>query len=83
MLTNDQMKAGRFHRWAKARKRIAWIKAHLYEGHTVQLTTYTKYTRYTIKHVDMSKATPSGAYVRRGKSWDCIDGCDVRAFGSR
>ena len=81
MLTNDQMIAGRFARWAEARKKIAWIKEHLAAGHTVQLTTYTKCTRYKAKHMDMFKATKSGAYVQRGTAWDCIDGCDIRAFG--
>ena len=31
--------------------------------------------------MDMFKATKSGAYVQRGTAWDCIDGCDIRAFG--
>lgn len=81
VLTNEQMKPNRFVRWAKARKRIAFIVSNLEAGKTVQLTTYTKATRYTAKHKDMFKATKGGAYVQRGKSWDCIDGVDLRAFG--
>lgn len=81
MLTNDQMKAGRYATWAKARKKVAWIAAQLAKGNTVQLTTYTRATRYTAKHASMFKASKAGAYVQRGKAWDCIDGCDLRAFG--
>lgn len=80
MLTNQDMTPNRFLRWHKARQRIAWIKARLAEGATVQLTTYTRATRYTAKHAEMFRATKTGALVQRGKRWDCIDGCDVRAF---
>lgn len=80
MLTNDQMKAGRYAKWARARKKVAWINEQLKAGKTVQLTTYTRATRYTAKHAAMFKATRTGAYVQRGKAWDCIDGCDLRAF---
>lgn len=79
-MTNTQMTAGRFLRWNNARKRIAWIKAHLAAGHTVQLTTYTKAVRYNAKHADMFMANKGGAWVKQGSSWVCIDGCNVRAF---
>jgi hypothetical protein len=81
MLTNDQMKAGRYARWAAARKKVAWINDQLSRGRTVQLTTYTRATRYTAKSAIAFKATRTGAYVQRGRHWDCIDGCDLRAFG--
>ena len=81
MLTNDQMKPNRFARWAKARKRIKFILENLESGRTVQISTYLKSVRYTAKHKEMFKATKNGAWVQRGKNWDCIDGCDVRAFG--
>ena len=76
-LTNEQMKPNRFLRWHKARKKIAAIKAHLSQGHTVQIGTMTHATNYKAKHIDMFKATRSGAYVQRGKSWDCIDFCKI------
>jgi hypothetical protein len=79
-MTNEQMKENRYLRWHKARKRVAWIKQNLAAGRTVQLTTYTKATRYTTKHIDWFKATKTGAYVQQGKGFVCIDGCDVRAF---
>ena len=75
------MIAGRFLRYARARKRVAWIKTQLAAGRIVQLATYTKATRYHARHVDMFKATKAGAFVRRGKGWDCIDVSDWRSFG--
>jgi hypothetical protein len=29
----------------------------------------------------MFKATKAGAFVRRGKSWDCIDFTNLQSFG--
>jgi hypothetical protein len=79
-LTNSQMTAGRFLRYARARKRVAWIKAQLAAGRIVQVTTYTKATRYAARQANMFTATKTGAFVQRGKSRDCIDLCDLRAF---
>lgn len=79
-MTNDEMKANRFARWAKARKTVAAIKEQLAKGRTVQITTYTKAVRYKAVHAEMFKATRNGAFVQRGKSWDCIDYCAIRVF---
>ena len=79
-LTNSQMIAGRFLRYARARQRVAWIKAQLAAGRIVQLATYTKATNYNARHAAMFKATKAGAFVQRGKSWDCIDLCELRSF---
>ena len=79
-LTNSKMIAGRFLRYARARKAIAWIKAQLAAGRIVQLATYTKATNYNARHADMFKATKAGAFVQRGKSLDCIDLCELRSF---
>jgi hypothetical protein len=67
-ITNSQMIAGRFFRYARARKRVAWIKAQLTAGRIVQLATYTKATNYDARHANMFKATKAGAFVQRGKS---------------
>jgi len=74
------MKAGRFLRWQEAKKKLAWINMHLAAGRMVQIATYTKAWRYTAKNAPTLKATRTGLYIARGKSWDCIDGCDIRAF---
>jgi hypothetical protein len=79
-MTNEEMKPGRFARWHANRVLVAKINAALEAGQIVQLTTYTHATRYTKKHLGMFKATKSGAYVQRGKRWDCINGCKVTAF---
>jgi hypothetical protein len=80
-ITNSQMIAGRFFRYARARNRVARNKAQLAAGRIVQLTTYTKATSYGPQHADMFKATKAGALVRRGKSWDCIDFTNLQSFG--
>jgi len=79
-MTNEQMKAGRFLKWAKAKKRMAWVQEMLKMGKTVQVTTHLKATRYTKKHADMFKATKSGFYVQSGKSWLCLDFSNISAY---
>lgn len=77
-LANSQMRPGRFLRWHHARQRVAWIKAQLAAGRVVLMTTYTRQWRFRQGHEAMFRATKSGAYVQRGKAWDCIDGTDIR-----
>jgi hypothetical protein len=45
---------------SEQKRRVAFITEHLNAGRMVQLTTYTKATRYTKKHINMFKATKSG-----------------------
>ncbi len=73
MLPNSQMKAGRYLRWHRARRLVARIVQTVDAGGLVTLTTYTRQTRFDRRHRDMFRATRAGAYVQRGKSWDCID----------
>ena len=77
-MTDDQMKPNRYLRWAKARKLVRDIQAHLAKGGKVVIGTHVKATVYSPKHIDMFKATKSGALVQHGKGWDCIDFCVVR-----
>ena len=79
-MTNEQMVAGRFLRTHRARVLIAGIIGALNSGRIVQVATCTKATQYDARHADMFKATKSGAYVRRGKSWDCIDYATIRVY---
>ena len=79
MLPNSAMKPNRFLTMHVARKRIAWIKAQLGAGRDVYVSTYLRHTKYQPKHADMFKAFKNGAFVQRGKSWDCIDGCKITA----
>lgn len=80
MLTNDQMVRNRFGKWHNAKKLVEMITSNLKAGNVVIISTYTKHVQYSKKHADMFKATKSGAYVQRGKYWDCIDGCAVRCY---
>lgn len=78
MLSNEKMIPNRYGRWCAARKRIAFIKAQLAAGKTVYLCTHLAAIECTRKHIDMLKATPTGAYVQMGKRWDCIDYSAIR-----
>ena len=64
---------GSFARWAQSRAKVRGIVSHLRAGGSVRLVTYTRAVEYGPAHVEWFKATRSGAFVRRGKSWDCID----------
>ena len=78
-MTNSEMKAGRYARWHLARRKLAWIAQQTAAGRTVYLTTYTRSTAVKTKHLDMLRATKSGLLLKRGKAWDCIDGCQITA----
>lgn len=73
LLSNEQMVRNRFGRWARARRLVRTIQDALSADGSVVIATYTKATQYDRRHVAMFKATPTGAYVQRGKRWDCID----------
>lgn len=84
-MSNTQMKDGRFQQWAQNRAQLRWIQSELQSGKTIVVATYTKATQFTAKHVTMFKATKSGLYVQRGKSWDCIANgsinlCSIRSY---
>jgi hypothetical protein len=76
-MTNQQMKANRFGIWALARRKKAWIDSAIDGGRYVYLCTRLRAIKIT--RPDQTKATKSGLYVQRGKSWDCADGCELRA----
>lgn len=81
-MTNEKMKAGRFIKLHKGRRMFRFITANLKAGNSIQITTYTKSVVYKAKHVDMFKLAANGdVFVQRGKSWDCVNGCHIRALG--
>ncbi len=66
---------------ATATEKLSWIKSHLAAGHTIQITTYLRVTRYTAKHAEMFRVDGTNALVvQRGRHWDCIDHCKISAF---
>lgn len=81
--TNAQMIAGRYLRWHRARRLIADIQSCLQADGVAVVSTHTNAAQFDRRHVDHFKAMRSGAYMRRGKGWDCIDGCAVRLYRRR
>lgn len=79
-MTDSQMIANRYGRWATARRAYAEIVAALQAGKTVVISTYTKAWKFDKRHVDFFRATRNGLYMRRGKQWDCIDFASVRIY---
>lgn len=77
-MDNHQMKPNRYLRWAKARKMVGDIQAHLSSGGKVLVGTATRHTIYDNRHVDMFRATRTGAFAQRGKKWECIDFCGIQ-----
>lgn len=79
MITNQQMRANRYGKWAQARKLVSEIQSTLNDGGIVVIATYTKATQYDSRHVNMFQARETGAYVqKRNGKWDCIDYCGFR-----
>lgn len=78
MLTNEQMTANRYGRWARARKTLSMIQDTLRCGGYVVVATMTRAWQYDARSIDSFKATRSSVYVRRGKQWDCIDYCGIQ-----
>ncbi len=72
-MSNDQMKANRFLKFARCRQIVAKIVAHLQAGGTVYIGTQTRATKFTKKHASMFKATKNGAFYQSGKKWLCFD----------
>ena len=78
MLTNEQMKPGRYGRWAESKKLVNKIQDTLSRGGYVVMATHTKARQYDRRHVDMFKATPTGAYVLNRTKLECINYCGFR-----
>jgi hypothetical protein len=79
MLTNSQMVANRFGRWALARRKLAWITTQVNSGKTVYVATYTKITAIKAKHLPQVKATKTGLYIQHGRKWLNADYCKISA----
>jgi hypothetical protein len=80
-MTNEQMKPGRILSLHKARRMFRFIVSNLDAGNSVSVTTYTRSVNYKSKHKAMFKIVGKDVFVQRGKSWDCINGCRITAFG--
>jgi hypothetical protein len=79
MMTNDEMKAGRYLKLHQGRQKFAKLQAHLAAGGSFYICTSYRATKVSPKHTDMIRLGKSGSiYVQRGKAWDCIDYCAIR-----
>ena len=76
-MTNAEMKPGRFAKAMKFKKIYAFIVRAIASGARIQITTYTQSRIYT--SVSQFKLTMKGIYAQRGKNWDCIEFCNIRA----
>lgn len=78
-MDNAKMIAGRYLRWAQARRKLAWITARIAEGRTVYLSTSLRRTKITKSTLGLVEARKSGLYVMiRGRTV-CYDHCKVEA----
>jgi len=76
MLTNEQMKPGRFAKLARGRKLFARMVACWNAGGTVSFGTALRVTHVKPAARDMIKLGASGSlYMQSGKKWVCIDYC--------
>ena len=78
MLTNEQMKPGRFAKLARGRRIFRKMTAVWDAGGVVWLSTMTRRTKIAAKHRACVKMDTAGSlYVQAGKRWDCIDFCGI------
>lgn len=72
-MNNSQMIADRFFKWSNYRKMISNIQSTLATDGEVHIVGYGRVVKCDKRHVTMFKVTKSGAYVQRGKNWDCLN----------
>ena len=80
MLTNEQMKPGRYAKLAKGRKIYRRMLACWDAGGYVRVGSATSYSDFKPQHRDRVKLGASGSLYMtlRGKRWDCIDFCNFQ-----
>jgi hypothetical protein len=78
ILSNADMIANRYYRWAEARRKHREIVQHLQNGGKVVIPTYTRATVYERDHAEMFKATKTGLFVQRGRRWDGLNFSNIR-----
>lgn len=67
----------------KARLLYDKIISTLENDGVVTIATYTHARHYEKKHLDLFRCTSTGVYIKRGKSWDCIDYCGFRFYSRK
>lgn len=77
-LTNSQMTKNRWLRYHEAREKVRFIRENLLAGRHVYIFTSMCLWKFSTCHADIFKAGRNGAYMRRGKALECIDGAAIR-----
>ena len=75
-MTNAEMKSGRYLRWARARRMLAWVNDRIAAGLEVLAVTHTRATK--LNRAEM-RATRTGFYVRHGAKWIDYSHTELRA----
>jgi hypothetical protein len=80
MLTNSEMREGRYLKLPKGRKLYRRMQSCWDAGGIVRIGTATRYSDFKATHRDQVKIGPSGSLYMtlRGKRWDCIDFCNFQ-----
>jgi len=80
-VTNDEMKAGRFARLARARRVWKFIQDNAVAGRTTYAANYLSAVKLTPKAVLSGAIRLSGSHVEvaRGRHWDSLNGCKFTA----
>jgi hypothetical protein len=79
MISNQDMKAGRFLKLQDGKRIFNGIISHLKNNGIVYICTYTRATKLTKKHIGMIKISKNGSvYMQSGKKWNCIDYCGIK-----
>jgi hypothetical protein len=78
MLTNDNMKPGRFLKLQNGRNRMAWIQKQLALGRRVIVSTHLHRTIYS-KPEQFKMDRLGYVYAINGKAWNCIDFSNLTA----
>lgn len=68
-------------------ERLQWIRDHIDNGRTIVIATAFRaieiapktWARWEKSGAPLFKATAKSLYIARGKSWDCIDYCQITA----
>ena len=71
-----------------AQKKLDWITEQVNAGRTVVIGTHYKaweinkrtFDRFDKAGSQLFKTDTKSLYMARGKNWDCIDYCSIRAY---
>jgi hypothetical protein len=77
-MTNDEMVPGRFQKMQDARRLYDRMACAMNKGGFA--VVYTNMIARRIDQLSDVKLGRTAVYIRRGKSWDCINYCRVHTY---